>query len=757
MENKGKASTIAFFMVLAFLSGLMSLKVDFSVSTFFSGGDPATEHLEDFREYWGVDDNVVVVVADAGGDSLLTRERVTLIDDLVEELSDSSAVVNVAAFTEVPTYVSRIGRRMPLSRLASFPAETAPDLTEAIQLWRDGLLNEPIVVPGLLSADGAYAAILVELNGNVDDILLVKRLTDSIREIVGTAQGIDGVNFRLGGIPALRSTVGDMILKEQFLLVFISIMLMISVLWIMFRSVYGVVIPILAAAIPSLMLFGFMGHVGEPIGLLNQCYFSLIPVIAIADAVHLVSRFREELRGGDSVAKEQAIKSAIIHVGSACVLTSVTTMVGFGSLGIASMPVLQSFGLFATVGIGLAFLTLLLVVPLMLAASRVTPKEGSQMVVGLSDSLVSRFLSWVADLSTSKPKRVLCVAFLLSVGAGLLGSRVVIDNSLSNVAPAEVEVSQTNTILNDHLGGIIGIYFDLEGPEGVFRRKDVLDSLYEIEGHLLANPIVRAVNGLAGTIAYGSEVLGGQRSVPNQNNIDRVFSSYSDLLTPVVGDGADRSVIFVRTKDPGAIGFDEASVEFMEIVDPGLAEYEITVTQTGTALVAYRGINGVAGELRNSLSVAFLVVTVLIGLLFKSVRVAAICIIPNALPLLFGFGFMGLVGLKLEPPTAVVFTVALGIAVDDSIHLLARYREELRGGASVVDATKLSIVRAGAAVTVTTVLLSCGFGINTLSSFPGTWSIGALGGVVIVTAWLCDLFVLPPLLVLFSDQRKQHK
>jgi predicted RND superfamily exporter protein len=228
-------------------------------------------------------------------------------------------------------------------------------------------------------------------------------------------------------------------------------------------------------------------------------------------------------------------------------------------------------------------------------------------------------------------------------------------------------------------------------------------------------------------------------------------------LNPVVGPDAERSVIFVRTEDPGAVGFEIASSEFMDIVEPALAPYEIEVSQTGTALVAYRGINGVAGELRNSLSVAFLVVTLLIGLLFRSIRVAAICIIPNALPLLFGFGFMGLVGLKLEPPTAVVFTVALGIAVDDSIHLLARYREELKGGASVVEATKLSVVRAGAAVTVTTALLAGGFGINTLSSFPGTWSIGALGSVVIVTAWLCDLIVLPPLLVLFADREANLK
>ena len=171
---------------------------------------------------------------------------------------------------------------------------------------------------------------------------------------------------------------------------------------------------------------------------------------------------------------------------------------------------------------------------------------------------------------------------------------------------------------------------------------------------------------------------------------------------------------------------------------------------TGTAYVAYRGINRVTLDLRNSLTVAFVVIAIIIGLLFGDVRVALISLVPNALPLLAGYALLGAMGWLLDPTPAMVFTVALGIAVDDTIHLLVRAREELRRGRGLDQAIRLSVLHSGRAVVITTVILTLGFGMNALSSFPANRTLGALGAVIMFAALLCDLLVLPALLAAFG-------
>jgi predicted RND superfamily exporter protein len=171
-------------------------------------------------------------------------------------------------------------------------------------------------------------------------------------------------------------------------------------------------------------------------------------------------------------------------------------------------------------------------------------------------------------------------------------------------------------------------------------------------------------------------------------------------------------------------------------------------------VVAYAGINRISLDLRDSLMMAFGIISVLFMILVRSVRLGLICVVPNALPLLVGYGLLGVMGWDLEPATGIVFTVALGIAVDDTIHLVARYREELLNGRGQKEALRESILHCGRAVLVTTILLASGFYVNTASTFPTNVSFGGMGGTVILAALFCDLFVLPPLLLLFHRPDK---
>jgi predicted RND superfamily exporter protein len=267
---------------------------------------------------------------------------------------------------------------------------------------------------------------------------------------------------------------------------------------------------------------------------------------------------------------------------------------------------------------------------------------------------------------------------------------------------------------------------------------------------------VRAVLSPASTVAYGATILGGPYAIPSPGNIRRVFSlaKASDATGRLISPERDRAQIVVQVRDSGANAFAAMTSQIEAAVQGALGKHPIRVVTTGTPFVAYAGINRITTDLRSSLMFAFVAVTLLVTVLFKSFRVGLIFLPANAVPLVLGYGFMGLMNWPLEPTTGVVFTVALGIAVDDSIHLMARFREELDKGLGVDAAIQEAVLRCGRAVTVTSIVLACGFFVDVFSSFPYTQALGGLGGVVILSALFCDLLVLPPLLKLFYRHAK---
>jgi predicted RND superfamily exporter protein len=217
-------------------------------------------------------------------------------------------------------------------------------------------------------------------------------------------------------------------------------------------------------------------------------------------------------------------------------------------------------------------------------------------------------------------------------------------------------------------------------------------------------------------------------------------------------EGYARSRTVLRVEDRGGLWIDGFSTRLQEQLDTLFDGLSTRPHITGTAFVAYRGINRVTDDLRSSLALAFLIIAAIILLLFRSVRIAILCIIPNAMPLVVGYGLMGATGWILDPAPAVIFIIAMGIAVDDTIHLVVRWREELAAGHSNHEAIVASVVHTGRAVLVTTIVLATGFGVNVLSSFPIMRVVALLGATVVTTALVCDLFVLPALLGLWGEK-----
>ncbi|MEE2828814.1 MAG: MMPL family transporter [Myxococcota bacterium] len=760
---------LAVSLGLLSLAGGLRLVADFSVLSFFGGGDQEVEDLADYKELWGSDDSILLVVLTVEEGSILEARRLESLAALVKVLEADPDVRSTHSLVNAPILFGEESGLLDLASVAdSIPAPgSGPG---AIEQWRNRVLRNSAVVPFLVARDGKSTAVAVEMGVDADDVRTLGPLVTRLRQQAAPWNGRDGMWLGTAGIPSVRADFFELIFKDQRLSIPLVVLVIVLLLGLLFRRIHGVMAPGLAAAIPTVAVFGLMGWVGEPLGILNQSYATLLPAIAIADSIHLVSRFHEEARRiarpGQLLTREQrheAIVRASSRIGLACLLTTATTGVGFLSLQMANMPILKGFGLYAALGIFTAYGTVLLILPVLLSFTRGTlPRQDPQ-----AGRRMDAFLRTCARASTRHPVLVLVAVVAVVLASIGFGSRVVVDNALTGLLRDEHPTSRANAVIDQNLGGMLGIEVESRGKTDAHKEPQVVQALAGLEAWAWEQPEVRSVQGPASMLSLFTEVLRGREGLPQTRPAiaQTMFlgegaglERFLDLFGQAPGAGHPEGIgayararTVIRTEDLGGHWLEGFSSRLQEEIDRRFEDLPVEVHITGTPFVAYRGINRVTTDLRNSLILAFGIITALIFLLFRSPRIALLCLVPNALPLVVGYGLMGAAGWILDPTPAVVFTVALGIAVDDTIHLVVRWREERLAAPDNSTAIEQAVIHTGRAVTITTIVLMAGFLANGFSSFPTMVVLALLGASVIFVALLCDLFVLPALLMLWGE------
>lgn len=356
-------STLVLAAVIAvFAVGAVGLTVDFSAKAFYGTDSPELDLMEEHQGRFGSQENTLLVLVDGGGETVLTRERIAALAALGEDLGQSPLTTEVRSLADL-TRVSRPapGIVLPVPMINAIPKDEG-----RAEAWRAEIASDVSLTPRLISEDGVHTAMLVELSVDGDDIDGVRSAVVELDETVEAHEGRAGLSFQTAGIPAVRGGLMDVIIRDQVFFVTVSMVLIAIILILLFRSAHGLTIPLVAAIVPAMMLFGLMGWTDEPVGLINNAFATLLPVIAVADAIHMVTRFHEERRklatpgqGLTKAQRKQAVIRAMGAIGAACLLTSLTTAVGFLSLNLASMRILKNFGLYAAAGIGFAYFTVL--------------------------------------------------------------------------------------------------------------------------------------------------------------------------------------------------------------------------------------------------------------------------------------------------------------------------------------------------------------------------------------------------------------
>ncbi len=735
-------SVIALILLLAvsvfFGSTLPDTGFDYNFDKFFKPDDQATQYFQVHRDTFSTDNDFILVgVVNEGG--VFESDFLTKVGELTTDLEGMPYVTSVISPTNATIKV-----REPLTGTVF----QRPLLSGKRELDSTRVFTDPSVVGNLFSADTSAISIVA-----MTKEFLNKDESDELAESLNTILS----DYDFDGVHLSGRAIGQVVFIEKIqtefvLFMSLSMAFVVVLLYIMFRSTRGIILPMVTVLLAVVWSVGILNLAGKGISILLNMLPPVIFVVGMSDAVHLYSRYLEELKKG--LSKKESIKLMTTDTGLATLLTSVTTSIGFASLWFTGIPALQEFGVLTAVGVMAAFVIAIVMMPACLTLFA----EPKRYLETVNTARWNGFLLTLFNAVTKNRKKVFITTGLLSVVmiAGI--TSIDLNNYLLEDLKKSEKLRQDFTFFDQYFSGVrpfdMGLKWenevDLNDPE-YFRSLEklhvYLEESYGVGAVISPLSVLKELNrsNNGGKNEY-------YRLPEKASELKRLLKDYKKILNTgkisnlTTEDG--RYVrILGRVGDLGAKHFASKNAELSSFLErEGIAD-KASTTITGTGTLIDRTNQTLVVSLSKGLGAAFILISILMGLMFRSLRMVLIALVPNLLPLLAVGAVMAVAGINLNMSTGIIFTIAFGIAVDDTIHLLSRYKLELMKGMSQFQAMKNAYLHTGKALIITSIILFGGFIGLCFSSFQSTFFIGLFVTLTLGFALVFDFALLPPLVI----------
>lgn len=543
------------------------------------------------------------------------------------------------------------------------------------------------------------------------------------------------------------------IMQREFLtFMIISIFVLLIFLIVTYRSIWGIFIPLLTVMLAVVGSMGIMELSGTPLNMMTTLLPVIMLVVGMSDVIHLVSKYLEEIRKGRN--KEEAIKNMLKKVGVATLLTSLTTALGFITLIGVSMEPVQNFGIFTAVGVVLAFVLSILFIPaifMLIKKPKIVFKEKIQ-------SAWDKKLGSLFIIMCRIWKQLLAAYVLITIIAIAGASKIEFDYFLMQDLDKEEPLMKELAYFQKEFGGIRPFEMAIM-PQGNYKIDDfeVLTALDKIETYLKKEYKLESIS--SPTIPYKliNKTLRNGRveyyKIPEKKKrfdyLKKQLEAFEgrEEFSLIISPEENLGRISGRLVDPGSREMLERSIKLQNYFEENIDKEVIAYKLTGTPVIIDESSRIVSKNIFIGLLIAFFIIALSMGILFKSLKMAVLSLIPNLFPIILTAGFIGYLGIDLNMTTAIVFTIAFGIAVDDTIHFLSRYRQEIKLGRSNLLGLRRTFISTGKAIIITSIVLLGGFGSLLFSNFLSTFYIGLFVSMTLVFAVLTDLTLLPILLL----------
>lgn len=720
--------------------GLTRLEFDDVPRSVFQTADEQFRRLDQLFEDFGGDDNECLVVLEPPGDAdLFTPGSTGAIRRVVEAAQELEGVEAVRSLADVVVFGPAGGPTSLLPPATAEPAEFARA--------RERALAHPLIRGQVLSADARTALVIVRMRGDLIKIGQVETVVHALEEAVAGAVGDSGVRARLTGVPPIRVEIFNAVRRETVRFILIGASLAIGMGMLLFRQITAALIVALPPILAAAWTLGAVGLVGEKLNVINTMLPTLVMVVGFADSMHVLIDIRHSRAAG--LSPIDAARQAVNHLFLSCVLTSSTTAIGFGALVLAEVDIIRRFGLACAAGSMLAFVSVVTLVPLLSTTwlGRKLGNTDSKDFIAHNFHHFERVIDWI--LGHARSVAVVGTLVTLTLASSLLWLRP--DNRLIEMIPRSNDSYQALEHLDRVLGGTLQAFVVVEWPEDKsLASPEVLGALASVHGVMETEPEVHhplsILNLLEALPGVGTDLT---------PRVPLLALAPPDVVRRYLRSDLRRALVIGRLADAGSATNQpvftrlEGELARLEREYPGL-----DLRLTGTAVVGSRNVNKMIDSLNQSLIGAAVVIFGSIALGFRSWRLGAISVLPNVFPLVATASVLVVTGRALQMTSVIVFSVCLGIAVDDTIHFLTRFRREMAVDGDVRQSIRRAFLAVGSAVVTTTLVLLTGFGTVVTSEMPASRLFGWLSCTAYATAILGDLFLLPALLVCLMPDRK---
>ena len=737
--------------------GCFNLKFTFDFSQFFPRGDDDLAFFLEFIEEFEGDDNFMLVA--------LEREPTVFDSTFLADAHDFALAVRNLQHVEGVQSLTTFG----------YPLKTPFAVTTIPAIHRDDpsryaadslrIMQDERFVGNLINKDGTALVVFLKTTsfvnltgdttgvaggaaaGAVDGLTKSKELMAGLDSLMAT---YDFPDHHYLGAANFQKVMVETQIREVVVSAVISGILVTFIMFLLFRRPLGILVSLVSIALGLLLFLGLLGILGRELNAIAALYPVLMIIVGTSDVIHIMSKYIDELRAGKD--KETAIRITIREIGMATLLTSLTTAVGFATLLTSRIDPIRNFGINAALGVMVAYVTVIFFTTALLSYLSV-----DQIVkIGKQQAFWDRLLERAYRFTKFRPGWIKIGSVVVVALCALGISMITTNNRIESALPRGKKITEDFLFFERELAGFRPLEMAVTAKDSLLITDfAVMQEIGKIEDFVKVQDPVESTASITAVYRSIHQMYNNNRpdayELPPDEATYRRYRTLANQvpalnLNILMSKDRKKARITSRLDDLGA----DSTKAFTTRIDNWIAANVDTslveVRATGTGVIIDKNSEYIRRNLLQGLGGAILIVCVLMALLFKNWRMLVVSLVPNLLPLLMAGALLGFVGIELEAGVSIVFAIIFGIAVDDTIHFLAKYKLARGRGLSVDDAIHVTFKEAGKAIVLTSVVLFFGFLVMLFSINPPSVTIGLLISLTLASAVVSDLLLIPLLL-----------